>query len=216
MKRLALCLLMLALPAAAFAADDGDVNFNLLITQPSYTGCADPAFDFMDQGNCTDLSSPAFPGAALVWVLVSRNGGYPIGIGGAQFGIGYDAGALDGVSWTLCTGGSEIPEGGWPANGTGNAVTWAGGCYNPAAGNARVGFFLAPDGSAALGVSVVPDPRLADPIAQYADCDATLYDVCAQNLGSAVLANGTAPLCENLCGGTPTLEKTWGEIKSMF
>ena len=212
MKRLALCLLVVLVPAAAVAQDlDGDLNANLLITLPSYTGCADPAFEFIDQSNCADLVSDPVPGGAFVWVVYSHAGGWGNGISGAQFGIDYAG--TDVQAWGLCTGGAEIPEDGWPAAGTGNAATWSGGCYNPAAGNARVGFFTVGDGANG-SMSVIPDPRIND--TQYSDCDTNLFSTCVQNLGSADLAGGTVPLCENDCGGTPAEETTWGAIKSMF
>ena len=211
MKRLALCLLALLVPAAVVAQDlDGDMNVNVLITQPSYTGCADPAFEFIDQGNCADLSSDAFPGGAFVWVVYSHQGGWANGIGGAQFGIDYAGVQVQ--AWGLCTGGAEIPEAGWPAAGTGNAATWAGGCYNPPAGNARVGFFTVGDGAAGT-IGVIPDPRIND--TQYTDCATNLFSTCAGNLGSADLAGGTTPLCSNNCG-TPVEEASWGRIKGMF
>lgn len=212
MKRLALCLLALLVPAAVFAQNpDGDANVNVLITVPSYTGCADPNYDFIDAGFCEDLVSDPIPGGAFVWVVYSHQGGWADGIAGAQFGIDYSG--VDVQSWALCTGGAEIPEAGWPAAGTGNAATWAGGCYNPAAGNARVGFFTVGDGSSGT-MGVIPDPRIND--TQFTNCTTDLFSICAANLGSADLAGGTLPLCTNECGGTPVEETSWGSIKSMF
>ena len=211
MKRLALCLLALLVPVAGFAQElDGDTNVNLLITQPSYTGCADPLFDFIDEGNCADLTSDPQPAGAFVWVVYSHLNGWGNGVSGAQFGIDYDAAVQ---AWALCTGGAEIPEAGWPGAGTGNAVTWVGGCYNPVAGNARVGFFTVGAPSDTGSMAVIPDPRIND--TQYTDCDTNLFSTCAQNLGAADLASGTVPLCENNCG-TPVEEKSWGAIKGMF
>ena len=217
MKRLALCLLAVLVPVAAVAQDlDGDVNANVLITGPSYTGCADPLFDFIEEGICQDLVSDPVGGQSFVWVVASRNGGFvnpdgtQPGISAFQFGIGH-AGA-DVLSWTLCTGGAEIPEEGWPGSGTGNAVTYGGGCYIPPSSVAKVGFFTLADGASG-SMDILPDPR--QNACWWTDCETTSYVVCDQNLGGADLANGTVPICENNCG-TPLSETTWGTIKSMF
>ena len=218
MKRLALCLLALLTPFAAVAQNDldGEVNANLLITQPSYTGCDDPAFEFIDQGNCADLVSAPLGGQSFVWVVVSRNGGFISpntgveGISAWQFGIDYAG--VDIVTWTYCTGGLQAPEDGWPASGTGNAVTWGGACYIPGGTNAKVGFFTLTDGSSG-SMQIGPDPRNNE--AWWTDCETESYVVCNENLGGADLANGTAPICENNCA-TPVEETTWGTIKSMF
>ncbi len=211
MKRLAMCLATLMIPAASFAQDDVDANMNVFITLPSYAGCGDPAFEAIDAGTCADLVSSPSGGPGFLWVVSSREGGYPDGIGGAQFGLNHDLGG--GQSWTLCTGGSEIPEPGFPDSGTGNAVTWAGGCYNPAGSAARVGFIsVALDAAGSLAVT--GDPRIGEAV--YADCSALLYRICDRNLGGADLASGTNPICGDNCESTPVQETSWGAIKSLF
>jgi len=153
MKRIALCLAALIIPAMASADIDRDSNINAYVTAASYSGCDDPAFDQIDAGDCAGLGQAAFAGPAFVWVVASREGGYGNGIGGLQFGLDH---TLSG-GWALCTGGSEIPEDGWPASGTGNAVTWGGGCYNPAGAAAQVGYVAVGDG--AVGpIAIIADP----------------------------------------------------------
>lgn len=214
MNRLAIAITMLAIPAAAMAQTDIDasVNYNLHITLPSYSGCADAAFDYIDDGFCAGLNSTSSIGPAFLWVVISREGGFGPGIGGAQFGM--EHAGLDHSGWALCTGGSEIPGDNWPDSGEGNAVTWGGGCYSPGGEAAMVGYFSLNDGTAG-NASVTADPRIAE--AQWADCDATLAGVCGDNLAGTVLSDGTTPICGDFCGGgTPTVSTTWGTIKSLY
>jgi hypothetical protein len=204
-------LVALCLPAAVAAQDvDGGANMNLHITAPTYGGCGDFA-DFDNQNpNCGDLGSAAFGGAAFLWVVASHESGYTNGLGGVQFGISYSGVAVSG--WALCTGGSEIPEGTWPDSGTGNACTWAQGCYNPTGEVAKVGYLAVGDGASGT-VAITFDPRIDD--AQYTDCSSTLISMCAPILADADLANGTSPFCTDECL-IPIQESSWGMIKSIY
>jgi hypothetical protein len=213
MKRIALCLATLVIPVAAFAQDDPAASINVLLTPPSYSGCGDPAFNFIDAGSCADLSSSGTGGQGFLWVVLSREGGFS-GVGGCQFGLNHTVAAS---GWTLCTGGSEVPEGGWPASGTGNAVTWGGGCYVSPGSNAKIGFLAVnPDNGGSIAITA--DPRVGSSV--WADCDAALWTVCEQYLGSDDLASGTSPSCGDAsatgCTATPIEETTWGGIKSLF
>lgn len=204
MKRMALCLAALVIPALASGQDlDDQANINVTSTIPSYSGCDDPAFDSLE-GNCLDTPTDRVAGAAFIWVVASRTGGYGNGIGGAQFGLNHDLAAQ---GWSLCTGGSEIPEGGWPASGTGNAVTWGGGCYMSSGEGAVIGYIAVGDGSVG-NAAVIGDPRIGD-LAVYADCDTETFEICDNGLGSL-----GEVVCE--CGPTPTAETSWGSIKSLF
>jgi len=210
MKSIALCLAALMVPALALAEIDVDASMNLLITPPSYSGCADEQFDWIDGSVCADLTSTAVAGYSFVWVVASDGENWPGGIGGIQFGIEYTASV---TGWTLCTGGQEVSEDGWPASGKGNAVTWAGGCYDHDGGNARVGFFSLEDGATG-GMTITADPRTGD--AMYSDCVPASSLICPENLGwDEDFSDGIAPNCDT-CPGTPTRETTWGRIKDRF
>jgi len=137
--------------------------------------------------------------------------------------------------WSMCTGGSEIPEDGWPASGTGNAVTWAGGCYDVTEnddGVTKIGFFVIfPDSRGAMWI--VEDPRVGYALAS--DCWPNSYLICRELMGSSVMDPVDAPCDEyfadngigypespcNPCGdtcpqGTPINSTTWGGIKSHY
>jgi hypothetical protein len=198
-------------------------NINLYVANADYDlGCDAFADDAL---LCTDLvSGPGSPDGVFIWVVLSHQGGFPAGVGGAQFGIEYSG--LGGVFWTLCTNGSEIPGSGWPNSGTGNAVTWSGGCYQPTGEIAKIGYVLAFDGSSG-SFRIVGDPRLSDvdpqEQVQWADCDAAVWGVCSENRGyDDNIGDGGPPLnfegrdnCVNNCV-TPVRETSWGEIKSLF
>ncbi len=205
--------LLASFAGSAMAETDVEANFNLAITGASYSGCGDPLFDFIDASACSDLTTPGLDGTAFVWIVATHEGGFTGGgIGGAQFGIEYTGVTQNG--WTLCTGGSEIPDGTWPASGSGNAVTWSEGCYAPSGGAARVGFFSVADGDAG-DMAVTTDPRIGE--AQWADCAAALYTICENNLASAALVAGTVPVCGDRCEGeVPTIDASWAQIKALY
>ena len=210
MKRLLLCLLALMLPLTAFAVTDELANINVVVTPASYGGCADGAV--FEAGTCADLVSSPVGGFAFVWIVLSNEGGFPNGVGGARFGVEYDlVGAV--IPWALCTGGSEISEDGWPASGTGNAVTWSGGCYDPPSQVAVIGYLTADDGASGF-CNVIGDPRVG--FAQYSDCLPTEFELCPENLGGCDLAVGCTPVCGDHCEVTPVEEMSWGKIKSLY
>jgi hypothetical protein len=204
-----------ALTSVALAGDnpvDDLANFNLVLTPPSYSGCGDPTFDFIENSECSELITAARDGSSFLWVALSREGGFTGGgVGGAQFGLQHSG--FTALGWTLCTGGSEIPESGWPASGLGNAVTWADGCYTPSGSVARIGFLSIDDGDTGT-CSVTVDPRVGD--ATWADCQATLASFCSDNMAAVVLGDGIAPVCGDHCGEVPTQEHSWGGIKSLY
>ncbi len=136
----------------------------------------------------TARSTPIF-----TWILV---GGVPDvdgehgGIGGLQFGIQYEP-TVEVWVWTLCTGGSEIPQddvdGVWPESGTGNAVTWYDGCYTVTEnydGLTRVGFFTMYPGSHG-GIRIMNDPRIGQ--GEALDCAGHEIRLCRSLYGKAVL-----------------------------
>ncbi len=105
-------------------------NINLMMEPPQYGGCGVSVPYLESFETCENLVfDPWYPQIVFVHVVASRSPDFDEGIGGLQFGIEYENVEIQG--WGLCTGGSEIPEAGWPRSGTGNAVTWPGGCYDP-------------------------------------------------------------------------------------
>jgi hypothetical protein len=169
---------------------DGRFHLNLLITSPDYSGCDDPAYDWIDAGTCADLASAPHAGEAFVWVVASRDGGFPgDGIGAVQFGIEYTTAVTE---WVLCTGGLDIPQDGWPESGRGYAAAWFEGCYRSPGENAKVGYFRVEDGASG-SMAIIPDPRVNYVL--WALCDAEYLRVCDSNVGSADLSLGTVPAC---------------------
>jgi hypothetical protein len=190
---------LVTIPAAGLGyPDDPAAHLNFLITEPSYSGCGDPDYAWIDAADCVDLGSAPLAGEAFVWVVASHAGGFPDGIGAVQFGIEHSSGV---ISWTACTGGSEIPGDGWPASGSGDAITWRYGCYRPSGENAKVGFFRVADGASG-SMAIIPDPRPER--ALYVDCGERTQGLCGPNLDSADLSLGTTPNCEVLAPAVPT------------
>jgi hypothetical protein len=206
MKRFVLCLVALMLPVAAFAQADGNANINVVVTLPDYAGCA-AGLPF-EELTCEDLVSGTVEGTAFSWIFMSDGDMYPDGIGGIQFGVDYTKTV---IGWTLCTGGSEIPEDGWPNTGTGNAATWAGGCYFPAGENALVGFFTVADGASGA-MNVTMDPRIG--MAMWSDCQPFSQEFYPELLGGVDNAAPGPPNCDEFV--VPTIESSWGQIKASY
>jgi hypothetical protein len=227
MKRLVLGLSASALFAVpAFAQFPYTIDFHF--GPPSYSGCNEASVaDAVLECDNLDTSFNPFGGQPnFAWLLVGgvppgSGAGAPGGIGGAQFGIQYSAGTS--LSWTLCTGGSEIPQndaaGTWPASGTGNAVTFAGGCKLVTAnedGLTRLGWFTVFEGAAGRTIQVMEDPRIGQ--AQAADCATTQFRICRQSMGQGDLTTGGTggrKVCGFLCA-VPVNETSWSSIKSTY
>ncbi len=203
-----------------------DVHFQ----PPSYLGCTEGAV--ADAAlNCDVLNPVAIDVGEFTpnfaWLIAGSipegtGPGAEGGIGGLQFGLEYPETVFLGGGFTLCTGGSEIPQddldGTWPESGTGNAVTWAGGCYlvtdNPD-GVTKIGFIPINPGSTGF-LFVRGDPRIGE--AQAAGCDAITFRICRQLLGCGQTEPGGPP-GEIRCGGfcaIPIVESSWGQIKSAY
>jgi hypothetical protein len=214
MNRFALCLVGLMIPAFASAAVDELTNINLYVANADYDLACD---SFSDDGLvCGDLvSAPGSADGSFIWVVASHTGPFPDGIGGIQFGIQY-SGDLFSIGWALCTGGSEIAQAGWPDSGTGDAVTWSGGCYVPTGEVAKIGYLTVLDATVG-SFAIIGDPRLAPPDdVAWADCSAVVWTICPENRGSDDnVGDGTVPDCDS-CPVTPLQEVSWGAIKSLF
>ncbi len=196
-------------PTHRVEAEDG--VFLLHVAPASFSACEsfeDATASCRDIVTSTDGSSDSF-----VWLLASDPGGE---IGGAQFGITYES-SVSVATWTLCTGGSQIPDDGWPGPGAGNAVTWADGCTRTGGADmAKIGFFYVPGGSAGT-MQVIADPRVDQ--ALFADCDevdVVSYEVCNVH-GKVAIGGGSGYVPQNcLCAGPLIEERTWATIKSTY
>lgn len=237
MKRIAMGLAAAAavLGSVGIAQAQDDVfPYDLFIHMgpPSYSGCAegsvaDAALNCsMINPNGVDVGGFA---PNFAWVIVGGvpeyEAGSPAagGIGGIQFGVTYEPSVVVG-GWSLCTGGSEIPSGTgpgevqWPGSGSGNAITWAGGCKEVLAnpnGMTRVGFFTINPGSGGF-LFLDEDPRIER--AQAADCDAQIFRICTQALGYAQTTpggTGGQSTCGYICP-VPTVESSWSSIKAKY
>lgn len=190
----------LSTPAGALAGEPAWTNVNAFVTPADFSaGCA--GFSWIDDGDCASLTGPPVTGDAFLWIVASGSDGFdpdnpasPNGVAAIEFGITHD---LDISSWTLCTGGLEIPMQNWPASGSGNAVTWNG-CYMPGGNNARIGYFYLQDGS--TGHLAVRDHVKVGGV-NMVDCDAFTYPICDEQWGSIDLSVGSVPTCVS-GGGT--------------
>lgn len=188
-----------------------DSEVALSFAPANYTGsCVVPPEEGFD---CSEYSFDMVKHAAdpmFFYVGLMREGGFPIDVGGAQFGITYDA-TVTVTNWALCTGGGEIPEAGWPDSGTGNAVTWGGGCYGPPAEMGRIGFFVTRPPFEGV-MSLTPDPRIGK--ALWATCDAELFELCDENLQSTEISGVVSSICGDGCA-VPTEFGTWSRLKRL-
>lgn len=216
--------LSLLVPTAALAGDviDPLVTLNVHFTESSYLGCG-----LVDDGAiavCENLASTSSAEEVFAWIFVAKDGGLVLGdtpgIGAAAFGIEYEA-TVEISGWALCTGGAEIPQadfgGRWPDSGTGNAVTWAGGCYIAPAEVAKIGFLTAASGSTGL-LMTRPDSKItSDGIAVFScSPESELFLLCEAAMGFGTVGTGSTPVCGNPCDPTPSAEVTWSRMKSLF
>jgi hypothetical protein len=205
----------LVLPTtAASQMTDPLVNMNFIVDTSPVVECG--TFQWIMPDQCEDLGNDGFiHWAYAIGIYVSREGGWPNGIGGLQFGIEYEIDGGDVVAWMHCAGGTDIPDPNWPASGTGIALTFLGGCHVPDAEVALVGVILIMgSGDVSGDFRLTPDPRIG--MALVADCNPTSYEICQPNLASWSLGTDVVPVCGNHCGGTPVEETSWGRIKSQY
>ncbi len=210
-RYLPVVLLVLTVPTSLATAGyppDPDFNANLYLTSPDYAGCS--VFDDGEVMFCDNLRSDPIQEIAFLWIVASHLDGFPIGIGGFEWGIEHSN--ISVVGWNLCTGGNQLTAQGWPASGGVIAVTWEFGCYNPPGEVAKVGYFTIEDGDA--GFMKIIDTGFFQDAAAWADCIPDVYFIEPEQLGSDDLAEGTAPDC----AGNPTLvvEASWSSIKGMY
>ncbi len=243
MRRITIGLALVAAACASMNPSQADdfypYSLMLHVTPPSYSGCGEPTMaDAVLNCGMVDPEGKDFgPFTPIfVWVVV---GGVPPcegnagGIGGIRFGIQYEPTVLV-AGWAVCAG-SEVQGPGWPGSGTGDAITWQGGCYCVTAntdGMTKVGFFQINPTSAG-GMVIVEDPQVG--FAQAADCAPVGFRICRQLMGKCVLSPNDGP-CDlydhaahgigsaaqevcNPCGGkcaVPMRSTSWGSIKTLY
>lgn len=160
-------------------------------------------------------TQPRWAWIVLTGIPEDQGGGEAGGIRSVSFGIEH---SLAEPVWSLCNGGSEMPDATWPASGTGITVTWPDDCYHATAsavGGTRVGILtIASDASGPI--TVVPNP--ATGVASVTDCDGVVYELCPGALGVAdatPAGDMGVTACGNACA-TPAASLTWGNIKAAF
>jgi hypothetical protein len=135
--------------ANALAYSQDGATLALHVAPASYSGCEVIADDSL---GCDDLRVEGDSSTVqLVFVLVSG----VAEITGVQFAV--DDQSITPSSWTLCTGGRQVTEPGWPEQGTGIAVTWPG-LHGSEGGLAIVGYFTVAAGQDGI-LSLAPDHR---------------------------------------------------------
>ncbi len=152
-------------------------------------------------------------GAIQVFVLLAREGGFPNGVGGLQFGIEYDE-SVRVLGWSQCSGGAEIPSDDWPASGSGNALTWRQGCHEPM-GEVAIAGLLVVEAPLDGELRIIADPRVG--MTLWADCSAELAEICPGNGDTFNLDEPAVPICGDQCDDTvPVHEASWSAIKDRF
>jgi hypothetical protein len=185
--------------------------FFIHVTPASFSGCG--AVDASSL-SCRDIVSASDSVVDdFAWIVIGDLSGE---IGGAQFGISYDSGVnVATEAWTLCTGGSQISEPGWPNSDTGQAITWAGGCAQTGSDDLAVVGFLYVRSRSSGRIRVIEDPRVGF-IGTTSCPPAESFDGCEYN-GSASFGGQNGYVPENCrCAGPPVETGTWTSIKSRY
>jgi len=222
-----------ALNTDSFAGANANAKIQLHLLTPT-TKAACTRIQTTPPCNGIITTGILYPQLYFAHVLVT-DGNVAAGVAGIQFGIAYTGpGATDGVgidifAWTLCaTLEFQSPSPTWPNSGAGNLITWdattrcqrfvpAGNDpANGVVGNAGY-FYMAAYGPGTMAIT----PRPTDGLAKVADCSAA-EDVVE---GTGVVRNpshlGTLGFGGqpgyNPCGLiTPTVNTTWGAVKTIY
>jgi hypothetical protein len=198
--------------ASTASAQTFDPDATVVLMPYPYTAVTCGTLEEEDLLECESIAGESHPSLMYVYVLLVREGGFPNGVGGFEFGIEYDD-TVDVIGWEHCAGGFDIPEEGWPASGTGNAMTWSGGCHFPPGEVAIAGDFVVANPTVGE-MRIVPDPRTGR--VEWVDCNIDLYEICPANLGTFDLATAVDPLCGDHCGTVPAPVVRWGQIKAVY
>lgn len=214
MKRahtVSLIALLSAVPA--LAGQEGPYALDFHFTGTSYAGCAALPDASL---SCATMNPNGVVVSNFMWAWVVISGvPDPAGVGSVSFGIDH---ALTDIVWSTCTGGTDMPQAGWPATGTGITITWPDDCYvvtDNGDGATALGSFVVANDETTL-MFLRDDPRVGE--ALVTDCDALTTEICLERLGIAdATVNGTQGMvvCGNPCV-TPAEEATWGAIKAVY
>jgi hypothetical protein len=170
--RFAVAVILLQAPAAARAGSNDNARFLLHLAAPvSKNQCGLAS----NPPSCGEIETRGQVGTDYFAYVIISNLNSTAGLSVGRFGITYDGAAARGVdvsSWTSCADGLEFPSAGWPAAGTGIAVTWQN-CFHPPIVNgdamAVVGYFEV-NASTPDEIRVTPHPSFNQ--AAVGDCAA--------------------------------------------
>jgi len=191
---------------------DPMTSMNLYLAEPDYDGCG--TFDEGAHDDCDDLVVAPHPGLTFLWILISREDGYPQGVGGLGFGIAHSGIGTPG--WQNCTGGTQFVSNDWPDSGSGIVIFWQDQCYFPPRENAKIGYFVIEDGASGM-FAVIGNPLFNPQVVQWENCDFEIFDLCEGNLAAVELDSSFGPVCGDNCNGpTPVVETTWSRLKGQF
>jgi hypothetical protein len=195
---------MLTTGIAATVAAGGAPALNLHVIPFDVAGCTaiDPAAmdcdDIDVEGNSQTMQN--------VYVLVS----HVDSLAAVQFGIEYDAN-VNVLTWVSCTGGQEVPGDGWPASGTGTAITWGTPQYPSSPDSlVLVGYFIVNAASSGT-ISLIPDPAIGQAIWSTPAPDPEEFPLGQSALGTVDVnggGQGYSPC--GLAGGEPEIPSSGG------
>jgi hypothetical protein len=229
-------LAFVALACSTLPAMAQDVNLDepkILVHISSTTTKSACTTHFTNQvQTCDDHVTSATSGAGQLYYLyvTVALGDSILNLAGMQFGITYDDGmvgdAADGTGieifgWTLCaTLEFPMPTPAWGEPTSGNLITWdsTNRCQeNLALDVSTVGYFYI--GAYSPSTFCITE-RPVDSAAKVASCAAEEVIVHEESLGCVSFsAGGTTEGCNpclELCGAVPTIDATWGKIKSLM
>jgi hypothetical protein len=141
-------------------------------------------------------------------------------LGAAQFGLTFDQGLVFPVGiWTLCTGGLNIVENGFPGTpDTGVSVTWPGSGYTQPSGFAKIGFVVLQPGSDGR-VTIAPGQAGLVNLASWGSPGdpPVAVDVPGAGWSSADVAGSTPSDGRRACDeAVPVETSTWGRLKATY
>jgi hypothetical protein len=209
-------------PAGARTTQDSVIGLYIVPSTPPLT-CSG-----ITPKACSDPSATVTGGLLSYYAVLCVFGADPdSGIAGMLFGIDYNGSPRAGVdvnSWTLC-GDLEFPSDSWPADQTGNIITWdnEGACQRTVPGDSQ-------DGMTAVGgffyltaysqdvFQVIEHPRLlSGRKLQVSSCNIQEFNLDPQTqAGSIGFSDDGSTKGKLPCVLHPTEAVTWGKVKNTF